>query len=103
MCLVWFSEDKRTGFTCLLFVFLEPQRLALSLMVAAGLFSNQKRFVGNLSLFFNKMLARIGSIFKALYMALRVGLYLSSSIWGMPRDLSYDHFCVFVGLCAASV
>ena len=70
-------------------------------MDAAGLFSNQKRFVGNLSLFFNKMLARIGSIFKALYMALRVGLYLSSSIWGMPRDLSYDYFGVFVGLCVA--
>ena len=59
------------------------------------LFSNNKQFVGNLSLFFTKVLARIGSIFKALCMALRVGLYLSSSIWGMPRDLSYDHFCVF--------
>ena len=41
------------------------------------------------------MFARFGSIFKALYMALRVGLYLSSSLWGMPRDLSYDIFGVF--------
>ena len=83
--------------------FSEPQWPPLSLMDAAGLFSNQKPFVGNLSLFFNKMLAHVGSIFKALCMVLRVGLYLSSSIWGMPRDLSYDHFCVSVGLCAASV
>ena len=102
VCLVWFNEDKRTGSSFFLF-FLEPQWPPLSLTDAAGLFSNQKRCVGNLSLFFNKMLAHVGSIFKALYMALRVGLYLSSSIWGMPRDLSYDHFCVFVGLCAASV
>ena len=36
------------------------------------------------------MLFRI--ILLSLYMALRVRLYLLSSIWGMPRDLSYDNF-----------
>ena len=75
--------------------FLEQQWSPLSLTDASWLFKNKKLFVGNLLLFFNKMLACVGCIFKALYMALRVSLYLSSSIWGMPRDLSYDHFCVF--------
>ena len=83
--------------------FLEQQWPPLSLTDASWLFKNKKLFVGNLLLFFNKMLACVGCIFKALYMALRVSLYLSSSIWGMPRDMSYDHVCVFVGLCAAAV
>ena len=75
--------------------FLEQQWPPLSLTDASWLFKNKKLFVGNLLLFFNKMLACVGCIFKALYMALRVSLYLSSSIWGMPRELSYEHFCIF--------
>ena len=83
--------------------FLEQQWPPLNLTDASWLFKNKKLSVGNLLLFFNKMLACVGCIFKALYMALRVSLYLSSSIWGMPRDLSYDHVCVVVGLCAVFV
>jgi hypothetical protein len=62
---VWFSEDTRAGFTFFFFFFLEQQWPPLSLMDAAGVFSNKKPFVGNLWVFFNQMLARVGSIFKA--------------------------------------
>jgi hypothetical protein len=64
VCLVWFSEDKRTVLS-FFFFFLEQPWPPLSLTDAAGVVSNKKPFVGNLSLFFNKMLARVGSIFKA--------------------------------------
>ena len=93
--LVWCGLIKREGQDSLYFIFLRATMASSELNGRVWLFRNKKLFVGNLSLFVNKMLACVGSIFQALYMALRVSLYLSSSIWGMPRDLSYDHFCVF--------
>ena len=80
-----------------MFFLLEKPWPPPSLTDAAGIFSNKKPFVCNLSLFLNKLLARIGSIFQALYMVLRVGLYLSSSIWGMPRDSEFARRQAVIG------
>ena len=66
--LVWCGLIKTEGQDSHYFIFLRATMASSELNGRVWLFRNKKLFVGNLSLFVNKMLACVGSIFQALYM-----------------------------------